>query len=640
MKLKLFFLGMLAAAFLISCINDVIGPDADDPQGPDLREGLPVYASFGFNIDNGTGTYAGNNTGLVSVHEMGYTNAAMYIYSVTGPTAIAMNPEAAVYISDFARTGTNPFNMKITMKTTSGHKRIFVGLNVNQGGTNNLMPLAGAAYTIPATNPGYWNTSFNDLNNVLSATATGWQVGKPTGTNTHRADGLIRGLAKGMIFGNNIGVYDVASPDMLMTNWSGPDDVATGTGGSTFNGTNYFFLAASIDSIKSNTGTVVPGATKNDDNIFYVNVQRAFAKVTVLITASQNTNLSRPDATFSNKYYNAGVPAVGNVGTFQPWNKAGTTVPQSDSVIWTLGNIHKETKPFQSYPDGVNVRDHNYMETNDSIKFFDMWRTHYDNERVFNFSGANSYPSSTITVVNTKDKMRCVAQADANNSTFLPAPPGGGTYWAYTTENARGANPAITHDFGTYIVIGGRYIPALTLTDIQRDAVETNPPHYTWTANYTTTNINDTIFYIPKWRVFIYSRANVLRYMAWAQKMHQTALQDLSNLNTSVYVEYNRMVYDPLDPKNPEIYRYAGGQCFYRVFIQDMAAPVTANRPTVRRNHQYAVYIQNILGPGIDNPNKILIPDEPITPLDTYVTAYVRILDWHLVEQFTDIDIN
>ena len=623
MKFKLFFLGMFAAAAMISCNNDVIGGSDDDPTS--VPEGIPVYASINFVVDNGLGTYAGESEEPGIGDELLINNGAMYVYKAN------MEPQAAAYIASFTGTG----DRKITLKATSGVKKIFVAANIAQS-TGNLVSISTTNFATP----------FTTLNNPLySTSATAWNTTKGTVGITTKADGLIVGLAKGETYGTATASYS-GSNNMLMTNWDGPDDVATAGPGLTYinKATCEFKLYPDVDSLKSHNHSGV-GAGADSVNHFNINVQRAFAKVSVELATTLSTVTFTPLANHSNLTYVAGDSAQGNIGVFQPWSgvTAGGGTP-----IWSLGNIPKETLPFQMFISDI-VRDLNYDAKDDSIRnHFAKWVTRYDNTRVFPTT-MTSYPDFVNITTPAVRNVMCTSTPTLNY-TQVTTGTGADTKFAYTIENAR--LNAVTHDYGTFIVIGGRYTPSKVITNIVRAAVTSNSPlvyinnstdHTVPGLDYSVslTADNDTLFYIPTEKVFIKGRDNLLAFYAWVKGVQPGA--DPTDFHGNGIVPFDTDVFSAVNNgllyPNPKIYAYAGGQCWYRVFLRDGKAKAE-DVNAVRRNHIYAVQIQKIKGPGIANPNYILIPDEPIEELDTYVTANIKTLPWHKVEQVTDVDIN
>lgn len=595
MKFKSLFLGMLGAAVMFSCNNDVIDNGNPTPEKPDVVEGLPVYASLNINIENGKAkTYSGSSDVGASTDEQTYTDAAMFVYKWDG---VATYPQAAVYVASVSAG-------KVTMKTTSGNKKIFVA--VNPANTDKLVPYVASGASTALT------STYTDLNNKLYSAASGWNLTGAGAGITVKADGLIKGLAKNQIKGTQAGTY-TGTYNMLMTNWDGPNDV----GGSTFDATCQFVLIADVDSATSN------GGSSSAENFLDINVQRAFAKVALKITAAAGNHVNATG--FATASYHAG-DSANHRGSFQPWTASGavTTAPATGAV-WSLGNIVKETLPFQQYVGGV-VRDPNYLATDDSIAQFTKWTTRYDNSRVFPTT-MSSYPSSALTVGSVKSNML----SGADQWVDLTPSTGTNAYFAYATENARQA--PVYHDHGTYVIIGGRYRPERVLTSIVRASVETNPPTLNYTDNYGfTVAANDTLYYIASDKVFISGLNNLKGYYAWQKGYEIDAPADFSTFTALTTDAINAA-------RENDLYAYFEGQCWYRVFITDNNE-AAASVNSLRRNHIYVVNINEIKGPGIADPNKILVPGQPIPELDTYVTANITVLDWHQVDQVVQVDQN
>ena len=595
MRLKLFFLGMFAAATFISCNNDVNEPDRG--QKSPVPEGIPVYASVGFNV-KAPNTYAGVDQVPASADETAINDGAMYIYNFASG-----NPEVYVYVPSVDA------NSKITMLATSGAKKIFVAVNIKQG-TKDFSRTTGTLGL------------FSALNNKLYANGTSWDL-SASSNDFDKADGLIKGLAMGDIYGTAAGDYSgTGALYALMTNWDGPDDHESGTP-STNPSNCAFSLLPDIDSIGSNTASI----NKLDSNSFDISVQRAYSKISLTISVATVTSV--PTTTGFTTY---GYPAaVGTdiAGSFQPWTVSG------DTAIWSLGNIHKETSPFQQFI-GSNLRDLNYNMPDDSISnFFTMWRTRYDNTRVFMDDNAiSSYPSTSIDVQSTWDNMILPGNFTALTNNV--------NEYAYAIENAR--EVPVTQDYGTYVAIGGRYNPASIITVVTRANIAGNtPPAPTVQANRVLA-ATDTMYYVRADKVFILGKANLLKYYAWHKRLQDTANPDgdygqaAEPIDATTLATVNDLIDKILDKQAyvKEIYEYAGGICWYRVFISDKLASLQ-ERNVVRRNHIYAVDFTKINGPGIDDPNNILIPSEPIEDIPTFVTANITILPWHKVDQGEEV---
>jgi len=623
MKLKLFFLGMVAAALMIGCNNEIAGPN--NGQNGDLPpEGLPVYTSLNFKVFSGSTakTYAGELEVPASADELVVSDGAMYIYRFNG------TPETYVYISNIdGGTG----NRLVTLKATSGVKRIYVAVNIDQTSAR-LVPTTGTLGI------------FDALNNPLFSTNTtqGWGLAAQTTPDYIKADGLIGGLAMGDIYGTGDDLVGAdpysGSNAMLMTNWDGPDDYAdvVPPPASIFASNCIFTLFPAIDSIDSHdaTGSQI---VRDSSNNFDINVQRAFSKISLAISVAQGNNRTadKTSGNFADTFFVAGTGI--NAGEFQPWsdNDGGVSV-------WSLGNIHKETLPFQHFV-GTYLRDLNYAETNDSIlNTFANWTIRYDNTRIFPFGQAltgggtiNSYPHDSILVANVKARMLM-----SNN--FIPLTDLNSTpqayNFAYAIENAR--EIPVPHDFGTFVLLGGRYNPASIIVDLNRGIPGSTPQLIpeAWRDILAT----DTVYYVQADKQFILGKMNLLKYFAWKLSKQPAADPDGSYgaavpIDQALIDEVNDAIATVNDKDgNKDVYAYIGGQCWYRIFIQDTKANPNEEF-VVRRNHIYSVNITKFNGPGIDDPNQILLPGEPIGDIQTFVTANITAVPWHQVNQDQEV---
>ena len=485
------------------------------------------------------------------------------------------------------------------MKITSGQKKIFVALNpVN---TNNLVPTV-------FNYPNFANSgNFNTVNNILyTSGSTTWGLTETAGITT-KADGLIRGLANGRI-GDGFS-QSGPSYNMLMTNWDGPNDDNLAQ---SYNSTCLFMIRPDIDSTSSNNYT---GANGDLVNQFTINVQRAFAKIKLNISIPYTTRTpGNYGDSFSDVYYEAGDAYY--KGRFQPWKVAdGGSIA---GPIWTIGNIPKATFPFQSYSAGYII-DPYYGMTDDKIGNFPKWVSHYDNTRVFP-NNIPSYPYAGLTVDAVKNVMR-----NSLNCTNLQ-----GSF--YTIENAR--MYPVTHDHGTYLIMGGRYNPEYIVESITRSPVPGNAPTLNYSTSYGYTIADtDTMYYIVADGVFILNSKALLGYYAWSKQLEINAPADGSGFTTLTTGPVNQAL------ANKHIMAYVGGQCFYRAFIGDLNA-TNEERRTIRRNHIYVVQIMKIHGPGIDNANSILLAPQPVHELNSYVSAKIHVLNWHQVDQLQGWDSN
>ncbi|MDR1224687.1 MAG: Mfa1 family fimbria major subunit [Tannerella sp.] len=659
MKFKSLFLTMLGAAAIVSCNNDAIDGGGNGNGNGEVIEGLPIYATMTFKLGK-AGTYAGASDVASSPHESTLKDAAVYIYK---SDASGATPQCAVFITSLGQTGQNGDGNTVTLRTTSGSKKIFVAANVKQNpATTDMVSLTGLG-VVSAD----WTTLVADLNKTLYSTPSAFTVTAPgSPVYTDPADGLIKNLAMSDLYGTGAGTYTTGSPTpgpnaAFMTNWDGPDDVGTGTGTATPHvGTASITLVPDIDSISSRP----TGPVDNNKNQFDINVQRAYAKVSLKFgfTATGATAPNFLSSVLTNKWYIAAAGSQ-NEGRFFPWG-------QNTDARWSLGNIPTAELPFQQYVNGV-AQDMFYTETTDSIQPAQLtnWFLHYDNTRVFPFSSTiTTYPNKNqINVQNTRDTMLkatnyqiFTADNSVNQADYQ---------YAYTTENAR-LDP-VKQDHATYVIFGGFYQPKSVLTNIIRSNVATNNPilgfngavltgnegagvsvpgtPYSWQP----TSATDTLYYIADDKIFISGKDNLMAYYAWAstQQVNRTAGDAWAALNPNQPITA-AAVYgtdglafgaDVANAINLEIdakvlYAYVQGQCFYRIFIQNDASATSADRVSVLRNHIYDINITSIKGPGIADPNRILVPGTSVLEQDTYVSATINVLNWHKVDQDKDVD--
>jgi len=639
MKFKLFFLGLFAAAFMISCNNEIV--DDGQENGQDVGEN--TYATIALNIKNGT--YGGENIVTATTLEQAVSDAAMYVYKWDGAS---MEPEAFAYLP----ITTTPPPPSITVMVKSGPKQIFFALNVGNSALN-LLPLTAANMT---SSQALIDTGlvlppaqlFTVTNNALySTSATAFSKTAPTGTilvNSFNGNGLIMTLAGGsMVTGNGMINSIVYNPNYrnLMTNWRGPNDpnaVQPNLATSQFN------LLPNISASNSKTGP---------NNHVIINVQRAFAKISLRITADGAT----PNASASWRGPYPSSEDDGSKGIFTPWGYTpGTTM----TSFWALGGINKSTYPFQNFV-GSQIASPNFLKSvGDTIivntpSLSDTWYNYFDNTRVF---GANrNYYTSSNTVTNVKNAMSAVgASVVLSEATpwtpAFPAPATNRTF-VFATENGT-VFPQI-HDKSTFAIIGGTYAPRLVLTSIIRAEVTTNQPHKGWNLQPATVGVdhtgltgfdypalvygtNDTLYYLVGEKTFIFGRDNLVKYFAWEPmggnpQIDKDAPPATPMVSVLATAEINKRVAEGT------LVGYFQGQCFYRIWVKDGGlADNDPNKILVRRNHVYDININKIKGPGIGDPNKIIIPGEIIPDLDTFVTAEINILPWHYVSDNIEVD--
>ena len=645
MKFKVFLFGMIAAALMMSCNNETVyGPDAKNPV-----IGESTSATINLNFKNAK-TYAGEEESPATGYEIAVRDAAVYIYKWDGAN---MEPEAMAYVANANMPiggATVSGNRAVTLMVKNGEKKIFVALNIGNT-TTPLLDNNGGVFTFiarPDTGIAYTSTTFSALNNILYSTAASITTTDPSiatpGFNGN-GNGLIQTLAAGSIVSSNGVLYSTSTPGTagdgafcLMTNWDGPVDKADGTAGTyIYTSDCKFFLLPNISAADSKTGP---------DNNFEIGVQRAYAKISLRITADGagvNTG-----AGYVGPYTSS--ESDGSQGQFTPWKNTAAT-PQN---IWALGGINKRTYPFQLFAGTQSaVASPNYaLATGDVIDTTnpansDAWYDSYDNTRVFG-SSAKVYGLPANTVTNVRDNVRtagnslALSPADGTISTML---------FAMCTEN--GTEFPQLHDRSTFAIVGGVYAPKNVLTGIQNPAVTTNPAEKGWNgaapvvnASSTGYDVNtyyalnysavgmDTLYYLVSEKVFIHGRDNLIKYYAWELKKDKDEADPVTNLSTDVADAINTA------NANGSLLGYYQGNCFYRVWIKDPTAAATSSlqdEVLVRRNHIYDVNINKIKGPGIADPNSIIVPGVEVPELDTFVTVEIKILDWHVVRQEQDV---
>lgn len=613
---------MLGAAVVVSCNNDSIGGDPNgggDPTNPEIVEGVTTYATFDL-VPKSASTYAGQGELQGEDGEMNLTgaHAALMIYDN------ANVPKAFAYVS----LGSGK---SVTLKTTSGTKKLFLAANIGTA-PKTFVKMNTAGVTTPDEGSEF-AVAFADMNRTLFSEAATWDTIAPTAT-VRKADGLIRGLAGGAeTYAQGI-IHTTVAPsataaNFVMANWDGPTDAAPGT---PYASTCSFPLIADVPKNETQQTSGTPR------NRFVINVQRAVAKVALKIT-------SGPGGTYPAQYYTGG-SGEAKEGRFYP------ILNSANSPIWVTGNIHKEAKVFQNYTGGV-VQDHNALQVDDSIMHFNTWIKRYDNTRFF--GNATAYPAKgVITVATVEANMKLADNFQVLNDGSLPA--WDNRKYSYVPENARKA--PVYGDYATYVVTLGEYVPKTFVDTIYypavaggtptiktRDGYTTKPvyPATPTTVNYTNPNngasesirYTDTLYYLNKTGevYFFLGMDNLVRYYAWVKKFdinatHSDVTAQTGNVNASMTEILN-------DMQAGFITGYQAGKCFYRVYVSNTKG-ASSEYNIVRRNHVYQVNITKILGPGIADPNDVIIP-LPLSEADTYVTAEINVLNWHVVDQEEEV---
>ena len=637
MKLKYLFLSMLGAAVFVGCNNEVGGPD--DKQEKDELGGISTTATFQFSAKK-TSTYSGSGEADFVGNEGVVGDAALFIYKINGV------PEAMAYVQTV-----NAANKQVTVKCYSGDKLIYLAANI---GGNKLIPAAiGTDNSIApdffgvewkeTADPYFdiYNTAASKerLNAPIWANATAVAIETATGFTAagFNANSLIYALTgNGSTATTGAGVlgYSVVGPAApnatgsayLMSNWgnSSPtniDDVATG---STFLSTCKFKLEAGISADDSRSETPDP-TNNNKKNALLINVQRAVAKVSVN-TIDQTTVLDAAGA-----------------GT-----NAGQLRLNITSNKWAVGNINNSEYPFQMFTDN-KVMSTRYADTasllNNTAYPIGSWELKVDNSRFAGSSTAYKAGGLTNATVN-----NAITNATGNQVFNL----GTTKNYVYLPENN---NANTLNQYSTFVVLAGTYYPASYIVSVNNmgtpvtedgsvQAVSANQkPVYT-TAGITT----DTMYYVRSLDqgLFFHGMLALQQYVCYTLKKNDvtaslvpsgTPITPASDITANNYINTLRVATGDV---YSDLQAYYHGQCYYKIWIWDIAASQPVNQILVRRNHIYDVTVSKINGPGIGDPNQIIDPDptdpEPIVEAETYVTATINVLKWHVVDQNSTLD--
>jgi len=596
--------------------------------------------------DDKPATYAGTETHAGLTQEgLPKGDAAVFVYKWDGVNA---NPESYAYIP----TGFALAN-KIVMRVKDGTKKLFVAINVGEptDATTNLLSIG----TLPTTGTvvdlgAAWSTTVNDLNKVLWSTSATTTSSTTVPTDEGVADGLIKAFAGGAFINSNGNLNTTTANSnswYVMANWDGPnaDSLENGTS-AYYNSTIHHFLA---DVPKAD---VTGSGTANQAKVY---VQRSIAKIGMGISAP----------TSSAGVYQAGTDS-GNFGRFNPWSVGA-------DQVWALGNINKESTVFQRFTGG-SVSDGNYVSIIPCMPVGSNtnWYVNFDNTRVFGIGKKYGQIASAGPNHNSVASVKTAMTGSGNKSTRLGL--GSSAVYQYATENAQ-AWEAGKHDNSTYVVVGGVYQPQYWISDLQQAAVTTNSPYTATngalinTALPAGTKFNgtdfavvpypagngtgidtDSLYYHTQYNVFIYKKENLYKYYAWVHKKdtdtpgtHDNPVQvggvDQWGPGTSTTPMTSNHVTQEInaDISSGKLVRYFQGNCFYRVFIADKTAKLSNERVLVRRNHVYDVDITKILGPGISDPNEILVTDKNVLETDTYLAITIDVQEWHKIVQKEEV---
>ena len=596
MKFKSLFLGMLGAALFVGCNNDTqVNPGPDGPNSGVTGESTTATFELRF---SSPGTYAPHSTEAESTP---ISDAALFLYKKDG------TPEAMIYATntDYLAADANGVSEKVTVKCKSGEKLVYLAVNLgNQAlithsysGTNAVDPWLGQDWTGAGI-------QFVTLNApVWSNGTTGIAINTP---NTVAPSAIADPLLKALANAGNPATGDVKgsnTPQYLMTNWGDATYQEMGEGSdANYNSTVLFTLQPSVSALDSRQG--IPSTTSNPTNSLKINVQRSLAKVSVVIDAK---------ALAPNK---AG--GSSNSGIFTPDTK------------WALGNINMSEYPFQIFdPVSHAVMGTLYNESATIGSAPAVWATKLDNQRWI--PTGKTYYADNLTVSEVRTRIN---SGYIDNQAFSSA----AANRVLATEN----NSEQTYNhYSTFVVFAGKYTPDQYVASVNNVGAITygsGDPSYSTTP---TTDM-DTLYYVQSYGdsgMFFWGKLALQQYVCYNVLGLGAAGSPSDPL---VIAEINRLSSDGHDDVQNTLQAYFNGYCFYRVWIKDLdvTSPV-ANKVLVRRNHIYAVNITRFKGPGIGDPNDIIDPDpdtiEPIEEADTYVTATIEIMSWHVVDQSQEV---
>ncbi|MDR2385894.1 MAG: fimbria major subunit [Tannerella sp.] len=606
MKLKSLFLGMLIAALFAGCNNE--GP-IDGPNG-NTAAGESTTATFQLKVYN-PGTYAGENELAGENDENVIRNALLLVYKDDG----AGTPEAMGYI-----TGITSSSVLVTLKCTSGSKLIYLLTNI---GTGTSAKMFDAGQTITNTETPSWAGASLDAAKLLSAINVPIWPGSSANTvqissqvpqgSIQSVDALIKGLTGNgdPANGNTGGTPPTqgTANGYLMSNWGSdyPDNVNAGT---SYVPTYKFTLVAGISADESRAATA-DETNSNGKNALKINVQRAVAKISVAFAPGIITN--------NNVVANAGSST--NAGKF------------THDTKWAVGNINTSVYPIQEW-DGAIVKGTLYDSVG-AITANPNWAKVVDNSRWI--PSAQSFVSQNLTITDVKTQI-----ASSINMNF-------GTGNANRTLVTENNNSGSYSAYLTFIVFSGQYLPKSYITNVLPDqtlvkAEDANPnPPAAWggAASYL-----DTMYYVGSFNnghgLFFLGDSALKRYIGWVV-LNGSATVDPAKapVPAAVTAKIKELKEPNKNGKtHADLQAYYRGYCFYRVWVKDEKATAgLASQYLVRRNHIYDITITEVKGPGIGDPNDIVDPSpETADPVEdpvfeTFVTATVNIMNWHIVGQ-------
>ena len=621
MKLKSLFLCMLGAAVLVGCNNEIDGGDYPlDEFGKPIIEGESTSMSLSLKLAK-PNTYAGGSSVAGSGNENTINNAALFIYKLDG-TPEAMAFLASIHATDDINSITStPY---ITVQCKSGQKLVYLAVNIGTGTGAGTLINAGVSAT--NTNAGNlfvglnWNNTdasgfygprfFNaytdaaspavahePLNAAIWATTSSYELETslttytPTGIS---ANPLIQALSGGGVVAN--GALTGIGSLYLMSNWGDastqPSDTLIGTG-TNYVSTCLFTLAPGISADDSRAATA-DVTNANGENALLINIQRAVAKVSVSgLTGGTSENAG----------------SGSNAGTFVP------------GANWALGNINRSEYPFQMW-SGKIVRSTRYGENVAILPKASNanWSNKMDNSRWV--AAAESYEDQNLTTPATVATINSAANQAFGTSNLV-----------LSTENNNGQT---YNQYSTFIVFSGLYTPASYITGVSNVGVVSTA---TTAPSYAVPNTS--MFYVSSYGsdgLFFHGEAALRQYICFTVLGKPSSTNPLTDTDV---LDAQAVLMETSGMQQAKLQEYVGGICFYRVWVRDPGASEAANKILVRRNHIYEIAISSINGPGIGNPNDIIDPhpEEPdeIEEADTYVTATVNIMQWHVVSHSTGV---
>jgi hypothetical protein len=626
MKFKTLFLSMLGAAAIVSCNNDsVIGGGADGTGA--AGGGESTVATFQLNFIK-PGTYAGSEDLNGAGREDSISDAGLFIYKLDG------TPEAMAYLvkSDFVDS------QKVTVKCKSGDKLIYLAVNIggatlikhgentsvsNSTGDNSYV---GKDWTDPSTlGPKFFEVvgSLQALNSpiwsatsgiVLEEGVGGALISTPPATASGVADNLIKALTGNGVPANGV-LTGTGGPNSfyLMSNWGDRNnqqpDNQTGTG-TNYASTCKFTLEGGVSYQDSRSAT--PDYTNSSKkNALKINIQRAVAKIAVDTIA----------------------PAV-QTGAGAGGSAAGIFVPSSK---WAVGNINTSEYPFQMW-DGVNVKSTRYDDTARLVNASSGWAKKMDNTRFAGTASGVSYAGQNLNPKAVRDTILSHA-SNVKFSHFTGA--SADTAYVLVTENN---NSGTLDHYLTFVVLTGVYTPSSYITSVGlTGTLVTANGNASTPVPYSAGNL-DTLYYVGSFDangLFFHGMTALREYVCYKLAINNGGvINPATDTKVSAYIQDLRKV---SGSKQADLQAYWQGNCFYRIWITDNNASSTPNKRLVRRNHAYLVSVSNIKGPGIGDPNDIIDPDpetiEPIDETDTYITASIEIMKWHIVKQEETLDL-